>query len=135
MAAERKGHIFLDRQGIVERRLLKQKADLFSDFIQLSHRKSRNLLAMHLNRARIRRLKPHHEFQEHAFACAAPPEDGDGFAGRQFQVDTIQNVRPVERFLQALHGNSWAWILYSLGRDARDCAPLLSHHIHCGKIT
>ena len=89
--AQRKGDVFRHRHRIKKRAALKKNADLLADFPEL-----RSLIPiMFWPSIQISPASGLHQtdemLEQHAFAAAAPSDDREGFAGRDFKIDSTQN--------------------------------------------
>src|SRR5579863_7596208 len=70
---QRKIHVLLHGQRVVERRLLEQEVHLLPDFVEPVEIKIGNLLAVNRHRARVRLLQPNDDLQQDALAVPLRP--------------------------------------------------------------
>src|ERR1700679_449473 len=106
MVHERKRHVLLDSQRIVECGMLKEKTHLHSDFAELIETKSGDVLTLDENQSRIRLLQADDEPQQDAFAGATAPKHRQSLTTVHGQTDPIQNLLASEGFVQVLDGDS-----------------------------
>src|ERR1700689_2280013 len=100
MVLQRKRHILLDGERIVERGVLKQKPHFLSDLAKLVESQTANVLPMNADRSRIRLLQSNNDSQQYAFARAAAPQYRHGFAALHGKANSVQNPLTAERLIQ-----------------------------------
>src|ERR1017187_2695897 len=98
LLAQWKGHIIVERHRVKERRALEKKAKLFAnrrDFLFV-HR--RDVHAVHQDLAFVRLEQTTEMFQQHTFAAATAPDDDNGLAVADFQIQAAQDFRAAKTF-------------------------------------
>jgi hypothetical protein len=106
MVLQRKRHVLLDGQRIVERGMLKQKTHLQPDFAELVESQAVDVLTVDANRSRVRPLQADDEPQQYALTGTAAPQHRQGLAAVHGQADSVQNLLTSEGLMQVLDGDN-----------------------------
>ena len=105
MVLQRKGHVLLDGQRIVERGVLKQKTHLLPDLAELVEAQTGDVLTVDANRSRVRLLQADDEPQQYAFAGTTASQHRQRLAAAYGQADPVQNLLISEGLVQVFDCN------------------------------
>src|SRR5208337_2646753 len=108
MPLQGEGHVLLDGQGVVQRRLLEQEPHLFPDLVQGIEVEKGDLLPMNANRAGVGLLQADDQLEQHTLTGATASEHGQGFAILHSQINAVQDNLITERLMQAAQNNGWS---------------------------
>src|ERR1700734_2227629 len=102
---QRKSYILFYGERIVERRVLKQKTHLLSDFAQLIESQAGDILAMNTNQSRVRLLQTDNQPEQYALTSSATAEHGECLATVHAEAYSVQDRLISERLAQAFDGD------------------------------
>jgi hypothetical protein len=85
-----KGHILFHSQRVIESGVLKQKANLFPNLIELIACHTGHFGVPNPNRSRIGLLKTDDQLQQDTLSRAAAPKYGQGLALPYMEVNSVQ---------------------------------------------
>jgi len=129
MPLQGKGDIIFDRHRVVQRRFLKKKTHLFSDFVQLAARQSANFFSLDMDRAGVGRLQADDQLQDHTFSAAAFSKHGDGFAFCDLEIDPSEHSLAAEALVQVFHDHRRVAIHAGLSLWKKDQNQTDQHNI------
>ena len=98
---QREQHVLLDGEGVEERRVLEEHAELRADPVELEVAHRHDVLAVDEDLAAVRLEQPDQVLHQHRLPRARPADDHVDLAALDLQVDAAQHLVLAEALVQA----------------------------------
>ena len=94
------GHVLPSTEGIEERSPLKEHSYLSPDGDQLIFLERNDVTVINAYCTLVGLFEAGNKLEEDAFTRSAPPQDGDGFPTLDIEINPLEDLKAVERFVK-----------------------------------